>query len=95
MGLNMRVLGSNVLVSEAKKEETTAGGIILQGDVATGNKPAIVIAVGNAVSIAEQGILPKQKVYLDWTKAFPVELDGVKCAVVDVEDIKLVMGDEG
>lgn len=87
----MRVLGSNVLVSEAKREETTAGGIILQNDVATGNKPAIVIATGSAVEIAEAGIIPKDKVYLDWTKAFPVELDGVKCAVVDVEDIKLVV----
>ncbi len=87
----MRVLGSNVLVSEAKKEETSAGGIILQNDIATGNKPAVIIATGNSVSIAEAGLLPKQKIYCDWTKAFAVELDGVKCAVVDVEDIKLVM----
>ena len=42
----MRVLGNNVLVSEAKKEETSDGGIILSGDIATGTKPAVVIATG-------------------------------------------------
>jgi co-chaperonin GroES (HSP10) len=87
----MKVLGDNVLVTEAKAEETTAGGIILQNDIATGNKPAVVISHSGSENVIMAGILPEQKVYLDWTKAFAVELDGIKCAVVDVEHIKLVL----
>lgn len=90
----MKVLGNNILVTTAAAEEQTSGGIILQSDISTGNKPAIVIATSGSVAIAEAGILTKMKVYLDWTKAFAVELDGVKCAVVDVEFVKLIVSDD-
>jgi co-chaperonin GroES (HSP10) len=90
----MKVLGNNILVTTAAAEEQTSGGIILQSDISTGNKPAIVVATSESLAIAEAGLLPKQKVYLDWTKAFAVELDGVKCAVVDVEFVKLIVSDD-
>jgi len=83
----MKVLHNNVLVTNAEVEQTTAGGIILSGDISTGNKPAIVIAVGDSVT----NVLPKQKVYLDWPKAMAVEIDGLKCAVVDEIHIKLII----
>ena len=46
--MSERVLGDNVLVTERKEagETQTAGGIILSGDLSTGNKPALVLAVG-------------------------------------------------
>lgn len=87
----MRVLGNNVLVSEAKAEETTAGGIILQNDIATGNKPAVVIATGDGEDVIAAALAPKDKIYLDWKNAMPVELDGVKCGIVDISDVKLVV----
>jgi co-chaperonin GroES (HSP10) len=90
----MKVLGNNILVTEAGREEQSSGGIILQNDLATGNKPAIVLATSGSILVAEAGIVPKQKVYLDWTKAFAVELEGVKCAVVDVEFVKLIISDD-
>ena len=90
----MKVLGNNILVTEAGSEEQSSGGIILQNDLATGNKPAIVLATSGSILVAEAGIVPKQKVYLDWTKAFAVELEGVKCAVVDVEFVKLIISDD-
>ena len=90
----MKVLGNNILVTEAAKEEQTSGGIILQNDIATGNKPAVVLATSGSISVAEAGLVPKQKVYVDWTKAFAVELEGVKCAVVDVEFVKLIVSDD-
>jgi co-chaperonin GroES (HSP10) len=86
----MRVLGNNVLVSEYKADETSAGGIILSGDIATGTKPAVVIATGNGEEVVEAALQPKDKIYLDWSKALAVELDGVKCAVVDIEHVKLI-----
>lgn len=84
----MRVLHDNVLVTEHKQENTTESGLIISGSKTTGHKPAIVIAVGPQV---EGGIVPQSKVYLDWSKALPIELDGVKCGVVKYEDIKLVV----
>lgn len=84
----MKVLHDNVLVTEKKKENTTASGLIIQGTTTTGHKPAVVIACGDEVGI---NLPPETVVYLDWTKAMPVELDGLKCAVVKVEDIKLIV----
>lgn len=82
----MKVLHDNVLVTEDKKENTTESGLIIQGSITTGHKPAVVIAVGDDVPL-----VPKARVYLDWSKSMPVELDGLKCAVVKYEDIKIVV----
>ena len=46
---------------------------------------------GNGKEVVEAALAPKDTVYLDWGKAMAVELDGLKCAVVDIEDIKLVV----
>ena len=83
----MKVLGNNVLVTQAEAETTTAAGIILQGDMTSGNKPAVVIAFGDDVTCLQQ----QNKVFLDWSKSMPVELDGLKCAIVDAEHIKLIL----
>ena len=84
----MRVLHDNVLVTEdTQKETTTSAGLILTTDITTGNKPARVIAVGPEVT----DLLPNSKVYLKWSEAMPVELDGLKCGVVKYEHIKLVV----
>jgi len=86
----MIVLHDNVLVTEdSQKETTTESGLILSRDVSTGHKPAIVIAVGEDVPLLF--LRPKSKVYLDWSKSMPVELDGLKCAIVKYEDVKLIV----
>lgn len=87
----MRVLGNNVLVTQAEQETTSAGGIILQSEIATGNKPAIVIAYGNGEEVTKMQLVAENKVYLDWSKSMPVELDGLKCAVIDCFHIKLIV----
>lgn len=87
----MKVLHNNVLVTQdTKTESKTASGLILSSDVTTGNKPAKVIGMG--MDVAQLGVLAAgNTVYLNWSKAMPVELDGLKCAVVDFEDIKLIV----
>lgn len=87
----MRVVGNNVLVTQAEQESTSAGGIILQSEIATGNKPAIVIACGNGEEVTKMQLVAENKVYLDWSKSMPVELDGLKCAVIDCFHIKLIV----
>jgi co-chaperonin GroES (HSP10) len=81
----MKVLHNNVLVTQAHVEQKTSGGIILSGDVTSGNKLAVVIATGETIT----DLPPKSKVYLDWSKSMPVEIDGLKCAVIDYAFIKL------
>jgi co-chaperonin GroES (HSP10) len=90
----MNLLHDNVLVTEDNtKEKTTSSGLILTTDIETGNKAGIVVAVSD--DIAEKGTLqPRDKVYLHWKNAMPVEIDGLKCGIVSYEDIKLVMREE-
>ncbi len=83
----MKVLHNNVLVTQAEAETTTAGGIILQNDISSGNKPAVIIAFGDDV----KGLQQENKVFLDWSKSMPVEIDGLKCAVIDFSHIKLII----
>lgn len=86
----MKVLHDNVLVTEdTQKETTTAAGLILSADIQTGNKPGRVIAFGE--ELADSGLYPDAKVYLKWSEAMPVELDGLKCGVVKYEHIKLIV----
>lgn len=87
----MKVLHNNVLVTEDKQTETkTASGLILSADVTTGNKPAKVIGMGMDIALKKE-LVAGATVYLDWSKAMPVELDGIKCAIVDYEHVKLIV----
>jgi|TARA_B110000908_G_scaffold171988_1_gene236933 co-chaperonin GroES (HSP10) len=87
----MKVLHNNVLLTEVEVESKTEGGIILSQSISTGHKPARIIAVGDAVRDAFPEIKAKGKVYCDWKEAMPVEIEGLKCAVIDVKHIKLVI----
>ena len=84
----MKVLHDYVLVTEdSTKEKTTEFGLILSSDIATGMKPAVVIAFGDQV----EGLEVENKVYLDWKHAMAIELDGLKCGVIKFEHIKLIV----
>lgn len=84
-----RVLGNNVLVKEHEVtgEKQSTGGIILTEDISTGNKPALVLAVGPEVTDVKSGDV----CYLKWSEAMPVELEGVKCAILRQGHIKMVV----
>ena len=84
----IKMLHSQVLVTETEKEETTTGGIILTGDTTKGSKPALVLAVSYG---AITSVLSGDKVFLDWNKAMPVDYEGKAAAIIDVEDIKAVI----
>lgn len=89
----MNLLHNNILVTENTEKETkSAGGILLTENITSGHKPAMVIAVSLAVA-NEYGstIKAKDTVYVDWSKSMPVEVEGLKCAVIDIEDVKMVV----
>ena len=77
----MIVLNKFVVVTEL------ASGIILSGDITTGNKPAEVVAVGAECEY----IVPGINVILDWTKAMPFESESVKLAVIAYEHVKVIL----
>jgi len=85
----MKILHNNVLVTQAEAETVTGGGIILQSDLTSGNKAAVVIAVSEAVAAA--GLKQKDRVFLDWSKSMPIEVDGLKCAVIEYWHIRMVV----
>ena len=81
----IKMLHNQVLVTQAEKEETTAGGIILTADTTKGSKPGVVLAAStDALSFVEPG----NRVFLDWNKAMPVDVDGSAAAIIDVEFVK-------
>lgn len=89
----MNLLHNNILVTEnTEKESTSAGGILLTESITSGHKPAIVLAVSLAVANEYKDQLKaRDTVYLDWSKSMPVEVDGLKCAVIDIENVKMVV----
>ena len=82
------MLGVQVLVAAAPKEETTEGGIILSKDVkATASEPGVVIAVGPEVT----SVLPKDVVDLQWNESMPVRVKGQEAVIVEEKHIKAVV----
>jgi len=85
--MGIQVLGNNVLVAETEKEETTTGGIILTEAIDKGNKPGLVLAVGDSVSSVKAG----QRVFVKWAESMPVNVEGQAAVIVDVEHIKAII----
>ncbi len=81
------MIGKNVLVTETVKETETASGIILTGDTTKGSKPGLVLMSGPEATHIEKG----QRVFLDWAKSMPVDVDGKAAVIVDMEHIKAVL----
>lgn len=79
--------GSRVYIAEVKVDQTTAGGIILASDNALREtKFARVEAVGPDVKTIAVG----DEIVLDWSKCWPVKVDGTERALIDEENILAV-----
>ena len=79
----MKPTYNNLFVQQMKKESTTSGGIILTTDVETGNKPAVVVAVGPEA----EGVKPGMRCYIKWGDAIPVTHDGVQGAFISEKNV--------
>lgn len=86
----MKMLGTNVLVTETETEQKTASGIILTESIDNASKPGLVLSVGPEVN----HILRGQRVFLDWSKSMPVNVDGHAAVIVEAEHIKAVLGED-
>lgn len=80
----MQPLGTKVYIAEVQVEKKTVGGIILTQDNALREtKFAKVLAVGDKVENIKEG----DKIVLDWSKCYPVKVDGTERAIVDQEHV--------
>jgi len=86
----MKMLGTNVLVTETETEQKTASGIILTESIDNASKPGLVLSVGPEVNHIMKG----QRVFLDWNKSMPVNVDGHAAVIVEAEHIKAVLGED-
>jgi co-chaperonin GroES (HSP10) len=87
--MSIEMLGDQVLIAAVKKEEKTAGGIILSAEVKkTASEPGVVLSVGSA---ANGKLKTGVKVFLDWNEALPVEIEGQKAAIISSEHIKAIL----
>ena len=85
----IEMIGEQVLVAAAPKEERTEGGIILSADVkTTASEPGIVMARGPTVNSAIQ---KGCTIYLDWSKGLPVRMNGQNAIIIHAENIKAVI----
>ena len=83
------MLGDQVLIAAVKKEEKTAGGIILSADVKkTASEPGVVLSVGSG---ANGKLKTGVKVFLDWNEALPVEIEGQQAVIISSEHIKAIL----
>jgi co-chaperonin GroES (HSP10) len=87
----MKMLGNNVLITEVQEENQSSGGIILTESIDNASKPGLVLAVSSG---ALGPIMTGYRVYLDWSKAMPVNVDGKAAVIIDAEHIKAVIGEE-
>jgi len=86
----MKMIGNNVLITEVQKDNTSAGGIILTDTVDKASKPGLVLAVSTP---ALGPIMSGQRVFLDWSKSMPVNVDGKAAVIIDAEHIKAIISE--
>lgn len=87
----MEMLADNVLITEVQKENATASGIILTGETDKGSKPGLVLSVGSA---ANSKIKRGQRVFLDWGKSLPVNVEGKAAVIIQSEYIKAIISED-
>jgi len=87
--MSIEMLGDQVLIAAVKKEEKTAGGIILSADVKkNASEPGVVLSVGSA---ANGKLKAGDKVFLDWNESLPVEIEGQQAVIISSEHIKAIL----
>lgn len=87
----MKMIGNNVLISAVQKENESAGGIILTADTDKGSKPGLVLAVSTG---ALDKVMTGNRVFLDWSKSMPVNVDGNAAVIIDADHIKAIISEE-
>lgn len=87
----MKMLENNVLIAEVKEDMESSGGIILTESIDKASKPGLVLSVG---SEANAQLKRGQRVFLDWSKSMPVNVEGNAAVIVHSEHVRAIIGEE-
>ena len=79
---------NNLYIAQNKKEDTTEMGIIISNGLGN-TASAYVLAVGPDVTECKVG----DTVYVDWSKSYPVTIDGVQRAMIKIDHVIAVVED--
>ena len=87
----MKMLSDNVLITEVPIEEKSSGGIILTESIDNASKPGLVLSVGSG---ANAQLKRGQRVFLDWSKSMPVNVEGNAAVIVHSEHVRAIISEE-
>lgn len=82
----MKILGKKILLAPVTPRGVSRGGIIIPETSFKDGMEAVVVAIGSQITES----LPFRKnsrVFIEFYKAKPVEIDGTPCLTCDLEDI--------
>lgn len=83
----MQPLNTKILIAEVAQERKTAGGIVLTSDSSLREtKFGKVLAVGGDV----KNVKVDDTIVLDWSKCYPVKVEGTERAIIDEEHVLAV-----
>ena len=76
-------LKKQILIKANSQEAVTTSGLILEGTTLVDSRTATVIRVGPDVTVAKPGYI----VYVNWTKALPVKIEGKEFSFIEEENL--------
>lgn len=85
--MNLRPLGTKVIVKESELQTTTESGIIVASGIDKDTRTGIVLAVGPDC----QEVKVNDVVYLDWRKCQTTAKDGDVLGVIEEKEIVAVV----
>jgi co-chaperonin GroES (HSP10) len=80
-------LKKQILIKANAQETTTASGLIIEGSGLVDSRTATVIRVGPDVTTVKPGYL----VYINWTKALPVKIEGKEFSFIEEDNLVAIM----
>ncbi len=80
-------LKKQILIKANAQEAVSTSGIILEGTNLVDSRTATVIRVGPDVTVVQPGYL----VYVNWTKALPVKIDGKEFNFIEEENLVAIL----
>lgn len=80
-------LKKQILIKANAQDTTTSSGIIIEGSGLVDSRTATVIRVGPDVTAVKPGYL----VYINWTKALPVKIEGKEFSFIEEDNLVAIM----
>ena len=76
-------LKKQILIKANNQEAVTTSGLILEGTTLVDSRTATVIRVGPDVTVVKPGYV----VYVNWTKALTVKIEGKEFSFIEEENL--------